>query len=72
MLNREHLGGRQERALVPGVDRLHHREQRDDRLTRAHLTLQQPVHRLDPGEIGTDLGDYLLLSLGELERQLAQ
>ena len=36
---------RQQRALVAGIDHLQHRQHRDDRLARADLTLQQPVHR---------------------------
>ena len=36
---------RQQRALVPGVDHLQHRQQRHDSLARADLALQHPVHR---------------------------
>ena len=45
VLRREDLGGREQRGLAAGVDRREHRPQRDDRLARADLALEQPVHR---------------------------
>ena len=41
----QHLGGREQRRLPAGVDDLQHRPQGHDRLARADLALQQPVHR---------------------------
>ena len=42
----EHLGGREQRRLAARVDDREHRAQRDHRLARADLALQQPVHRV--------------------------
>ncbi len=42
----EHLGRRQQRRLAARVDDLEHRAQRDHRLARADLALEQPVHRV--------------------------
>ena len=46
MLARENFGRRHHRRLPPGLDHLGHREQRDDRLARADVALQQPDHAL--------------------------
>ena len=60
----EHLGRRQERGLAAGVDDPEHRPQRDEGLAGADLALEQPVHRVGPGEVGLDLGRHLLLARG--------
>ena len=65
----ERLGRRHQRALPPGLDRAQERVERDDRLARADVALEQPLHRRRPGEVGVDLGDRLLLVLGQLERE---
>ncbi len=69
MLLGEHLGGCQQRRLPARVDDLEHRAQRHDRLARADLSLQQPVHRVVAAEIGGDLVADPLLSVGQRERQ---
>ena len=51
----EHLGRREQRRLAAGVDDPQHRPQRDDRLAGADLALEQPVHRVRPGEVVEDL-----------------
>ena len=52
MLGGKHFRGRQQRALIAGVDHLQHGEHRDDGLARADLALQHPVHGLGVGEFG--------------------
>ena len=68
VLGGEHLGGREQRGLAAGVDDLGHGAQRDHRLARADLALQQPVHRLVAVELRGQLLPHLALALGELER----
>ena len=65
----EDLGGRQQRGLAAGVDDRQHRPQRDDRLARADLALQQPVHRVLAGQLAGDLLADVALARGQLERQ---
>ena len=69
MLLGERLGGRHQRSLAPRLDRAQQRVERDHRLPRADVALQQAPHRLRPGEVGVDLRDRLLLVRGELERE---
>ena len=64
----QHLGRREQRRLAPGVDDGEHRPERDDRLARAHLALQQPVHRDVAGQVGRDLHAHRDLAVGEVER----
>ena len=45
VLLRERLGRRHQRALAAGLDRPQERVERDDRLARADVALQQPLHR---------------------------
>ena len=52
----EHLGGGQQHGLPAAVHGLQHGPHRDDRLARAHLALQQPVHRVVEGQL---VGDRL-------------
>jgi hypothetical protein len=65
----QHLGGRHERALVPALDCGQQRPHRHHGLARAHVALQQAVHRVGCGQVGPDLGDGGLLVVGERERQ---
>ena len=44
MLARQHFGRRHQRRLRAGLDRDRHGHQRDDRLARADVALQQPQH----------------------------
>ena len=46
-----------------------HRSQRDDGLARADLTLQQPVHRPAPGQLGGEQLADRALTVGQRERQ---
>ena len=65
----ERLRRRHQRALVAALDRAQERVERDDRLPRPDVALEQPLHRHRAREVAVDLGDRLLLVLGELERQ---
>ena len=65
----EHLGGGQQHGLPAAVHGLQHGPHRDDRLARAHLALQQPVHRVVEGQLIGDRLAGLPLALGQLERQ---
>ena len=60
MLLGEHLGRRHERALVAALHRDEQRGERDDRLARADVALEQPVHRRGAGEVVRDLGERAL------------
>ena len=50
----QHLGRRHQRRLVAVLDGAQHRCQRDDRLARADLAHQQPLHRAGLREVGED------------------
>ena len=65
----EGFGGSHERALAPALDRAQQRVERDHRLARADVTLQQPLHRDGACEVAVDLADRLLLVRRERERQ---
>ena len=65
----EHLGRREQRRLATGVDHLEHRAQRDHRLARADLALQQPVHRVALAELAGDLLPHAALAVGQRERE---
>ena len=65
----ERLGRRHQRALPPDLDRPQQRVERDDRLARADVTLQQPLHRHGAAQVDVDLADRLLLVRRELERE---
>ena len=69
VLGGEHLGGRQQRALVAGVDHLQHRQHRDDGLAGTHLALQQPVHRSGSGQFAGDHLENLALPGGQFVGQ---
>ncbi len=70
VLRGQHLGRGQQRGLPAHVDDLQHRPQRHDRLARAHLALQQPVHRVRGREFGREHVADRELSGGQRERQL--
>ena len=55
MLLGERLGRRHQRPLTPGLDSAQQRVERDDRLARADVALEQPLHRAGPAEVGVDL-----------------
>ena len=59
----ERLGGRHQRAAVAALDRAQQRVERDHGLARAHVALQQPLHRRAAGEVVVELGDRALLVL---------
>ncbi|KGS71199.1 hypothetical protein X979_6010 [Burkholderia pseudomallei MSHR7527] len=65
----EDFGGRHQRGLVAGVDRLRGRERRDDRLAAADVALQQALHRVRLREVVRDLRDDALLRGRERKRQ---
>ena len=65
----EHLGRRHQRALPARLDGAQQRRERDDGLAGADVALEQPLHRGRPRQIAVDLGDRLLLGIGERERQ---
>ena len=69
MLLGEDLGRRHERDLQPVLHRDQRREQRDDRLSRADVALQQAVHRMRLLQVVDDFLQRLLLAVGQLERQ---
>ena len=68
----QHLGRHHERALVPALHRGQQRGQRDHRLARPDVALQEPVHREGPGHVGHDHGQGPALRLGELVGQAGQ
>ncbi len=65
----EHLGGGQQGGLPARVDHRQHGPQRHHRLARAHLTLEQPLHRVVGGQVGEQGRAHLLLAAGQGERQ---
>ncbi len=72
MLLREDLRGDHERPLVAVLDRDQQGEQRDDRLPRADVPLEQAIHGVRRPQVRADLPQHLLLRLGELEREEAR
>ena len=70
MLPRQQLGRREQGSLRAGFDRNQHRFQRDHRLARADVALQQAQHRRGLGHVALDLADRATLGAGEAERQL--
>ena len=65
----QHLGRGHERALVAALHGGEQRGERDDRLARPDLALQQPVHRRRARHVVGDLRDGRCLVVGERERQ---
>ena len=58
-----------QRRLETRLHRQQHRRERHERLARADVALQQPVHGPGRGEVGADLADGAALRAGERERQ---
>ena len=69
MLLGQDLGRRHERDLVAVLHRHDGGQHRDDRLARADVALQQPLHRPAALHVGDDLRDRIALTGGQLERQ---
>src|SRR5688572_5218775 len=69
MLLRKRLRRCHQGALVPALHRSQERVQRDDRLPRADLALEQTLHGPFVAEIEIDFGDGLLLLLRQRERK---
>ena len=67
VLAREHFRRRHQRRLRAGFDRDRHGEQRDDRLARADVALQQPQHAARRGHVRLDLAQGLALRAGQRE-----
>ncbi len=67
----EDFGRRHERDLEAVLHRDQGGHERDDRLARADVALEQPVHRLRAFHVADDFGNHLLLIAGQLERQHA-
>ena len=67
----ENLGRRHEGHLQAVLHRDDCRLQRDDRLSRPDIPLQQPIHRARLLHVGDDLRQRLFLGSGRLERQHA-
>jgi len=65
----QHLGGRHEGGLAAAADHRQHRHERHHRLARAHLALQQPVHRPRPPQVGQNLIHGAALGGGQGEGQ---
>ena len=65
----QHLGRRHQCCLVPALHCGQHRGHGDHGLARAHVALQQPVHRVRRSEVGLDLADRSLLGTRETVRQ---
>ena len=65
----ERLGRGHQRALPARLHGPEQRVQRDGRLARADVALEEPLHGRRAAEVGVDLGDRVLLRLGERERQ---
>ena len=65
----ERLGRGHQSALPTRLHRAQERVQRNRRLAGADVALEQSLHGRRPAEVGVDLGDHLLLRLGEREGQ---
>ena len=69
MLLGEDLGGGHHGGLVAGLHGRQHRQRGHDRLARAHVALQQAMHRVRCGHVAPDLVPHALLGAGERPRQ---
>src|SRR4029077_11726574 len=56
-------------ALVPLLDRAEERIERDHRLARPHVSLEESLHRYLAREVPVDVRDRLVLVRGQLERK---
>ena len=65
----QRLGRSHQRAAVAALYGAQQRVERNNRLPRADVSLQQTLHRRGPAEVGVDLGDRAFLVGRELERQ---
>ena len=65
----EGFSRRHERPLTAALDGAQERVEGDDRLARADVSLQEPLHRDGAREVAVDLADRLLLVRRERERQ---
>ena len=65
----QYLGRRHQCRLVPTLHCGEHRGHGDHGLARAHIALQQSMHRVRRGEVGLDLADCPLLGTREPVRQ---
>ncbi len=63
----ENLGGRHDAGLEAVVDGDEHRHQRDERLTRPHVALQQTVHLTAGVHVVAYLVHHALLRIGQLK-----
>ena len=61
----EDFGRGEHRRLGAGLDRLQHRQQRDQGLARPDIALEQAQHRLVLGHVAADLADHALLRTGQ-------
>ena len=66
VLNGQHLGRRHHRRLVSTLDGDQQRCDGDDRLARADLALDQPLHRVGRHQIADDILDRPTLRAGQL------
>jgi hypothetical protein len=67
MLVSQNLRWRHKRGLIPRFDRKQHRRDGDDRFARAHVPLEQTVHRMTRRKIASDFRDYFRLRASQLE-----
>ena len=72
MLLGQDLRRRHERGLVPRLDGGEDGEGGDDGLARAHVALQEAVHRVGLGHVGADLPPHALLGGRERVREGAE
>ena len=72
MLFREDFGWRHDGCLITRLDRLQRGQGGDDGFAAADIALQQPLHRMRPGEVGADFREYAGLRPGEFERHRSQ
>jgi hypothetical protein len=70
MLARQDFRRDEERRLRLGLNRRQHREQRDERLPRADVALEQAQHRHRLDEVAADVADHSPLGLGQLVWEL--
>ena len=70
MLAGEDLGRGEHRRLGAGLDRAQHRQQRDQRLARADVALEQAQHRRGLRHVAADFLDDAALGAGQLVGQL--
>ena len=70
MLAGEDFGRREQRRLRAGFDRGEHRQQRDQRLARADVALEQAQHRRRLRHVAADFLDHAPLRAGQLVGQL--